>query len=119
MPDPKSTNDIRLIAQEAARQQAEVCEARRENLADKLSTLTETVSANATSIAALTQAIAALATTAQATAKTADGNEVDIGELKTNVTQLKGRPAIWALIGSAIGSGVPIALGLLLWWMNR
>jgi hypothetical protein len=119
MSDIKSTDGIRLIAQDAIRQQEQVCQARRDNLADKLTTLAEAVSANATSIAALTQTVAVLATTVQATAKTADANETDIDVLKTSVTKLKGRPAIWALIGSAIGSGVPIAVGLLLWWMSN
>lgn len=119
MSDPKSTNDIRLIAQEAARQQAEVCQARRDNLADKLAALAETVGANATSIAALTQTVSSLAATVAPLPGSIKESNVEVSELKTNVTKLKGRPAVWALIGSAIGSGVPIALGLLLWWMNR
>jgi hypothetical protein len=60
MSDPKSTNDIRLIAQGVAHQQAEVCEARRDNLTDKLAALTVTVNANAVAITTLTANIAIL-----------------------------------------------------------
>lgn len=103
MSDEKSTNDIRMIAQDVTHQQAQVCEARRDNLEDKLQTISDTVSANVTAIAALTQTVTTLAASVRS-------HDEDIKKL---------RPAFWTFVGSAVGSAVPIVVGLLFWLMSR
>ncbi len=115
MSDPKSTNDIRLIAQDVVHQQSEVCAARRDNLADKLASISTTVSANATAIGALTQAVAALTATTSAISETQDRHDAKIGVIKGSVAKLQGRPAAWAAIGAAL----PTLLGVLLWWFSK
>lgn len=117
--DAKTTNDVRMIAQDVARQQAEVCSARRDSLDDKLKTISDTVSANSTAIAALTQTVTTLAATVQANTKATDEHDRSIGVLKLDVQKLKSQPALLAVVGSAIGSAVPIIVGLLFWLMNR
>ena len=94
MIDPKSTNDVRMIALETTRQQSEVCAAKCENLEDKLRALERATASNAASITSLTTSVATMA---------------------TNVAILKGRPGVWAFIGGAI----PGLLTVLLWWFSR
>ena len=106
--DPRSTNEIRLIAQDVTRQQAEVCGARRDALTQQMTTLFETVKSNAASVASLTVAVTSLVTTVTPLAVTARENAVAIAKLK-------GRPAAWAAIGAAL----PTLLGVLLWWFSR
>lgn len=82
MTDPKSTNDIRMIASEVTHQQAEVCEAKRTNLESQLAS-------NAEAIAALT---------------------LTVNTLVTNVAVLKGHPGAWAAIGAAVPVVLALAL---------
>ena len=106
--DGKSTNEIRMIAADVVHQQTAVCEARRDNLDDKLKELAETVKANAVAIAALTTSVATMSATVTPLCATVKEHNGDIEELK-------GRPAIWAAIGAAI----PTLLGVLLWWFSK
>lgn len=108
MSDPKSTNDIRLIAQDVARQQAEVCAVRRENLGQQLEVLTETARTNTENISELTLALASLTATVTPVVSTVKEH---IGAIE----KLKGRPTVWAAIGAAL----PTLLGVLLWWFSR
>lgn len=105
---PKSTNDIRMIAQEVAHQQEEVCEARRDNLNEKLVDLTDTVRSNAKAISDLTNTVTVLATTIKTLPEDVKANQ-------TAISRLQGRPATWAAIGAAL----PTLLGVLLWWFSR
>jgi len=105
---PKSTNDIRMIALDVTRQQAEVCQARRDNIDKQLSALTETVKSNATAISALTTTVATLSATVGPLGST-------IKEHEGEIERLKGRPAVWAALGAAL----PTLLGVLLWWFSK
>jgi hypothetical protein len=106
--DPKSTNDVRLIAQDVARQQAQVCDVKRENLEQQLQALAETVKANA-------EAIASLTTTTTLVSATVTPLAVQVRNHGSSIEKLKGRPAVWAAIGAAL----PTLLGVLLWWFSK
>ena len=99
MNDPKSTNDIRMIAFDVAARQAELCAARRENLGDKIASNTATTGANAKAIAELTVAMAK-----QTTAFT---SSIDV---------LKVKMGLWA----AVGGSLPVIIALAWqWFTNR
>lgn len=104
----KSTNDIRMIATEVVRQQASVCDVRRESLEEKIAALADTVKRNAEAIASLTLSAATLTATITSLPGMVRANE-------SAIEKLKGRPAVWAAIGAAL----PTLLGVLLWWFGR
>jgi len=108
MSDLKSTNDIRLIAQEVVHQQSEVCQARRENIMQQLESMAEMSKANMENISILTTTVATLSATVQPVVLTAKENA-------STIERLKGRPAVWAAIGAAL----PTLLGVLLWWFSK
>ena len=109
--EPGDTTKMRLVAQDVIRTQAELCASKRENLIDKMITLTATVTANASAITALTASVTALL----AVMSHVDSNTDEIDTLKENVTRLKSRPALW----NAVALAIPALIGVLLWWFSR
>lgn len=108
MNDERSTNDIRMIAQEVVVQQERLCAARREGLEKMLEALATTVGHNA-------EAIAKLTTTVATTAVTLTPLAAKVQAHGSAIEKLKGRPAVWAAIGAAL----PTLLGVLLWWFSK
>jgi hypothetical protein len=108
MNDPKSTNDIRLIAQDVTNQRGELCDARRENLQTQLEAVAETAKANTDNITSLTLAVTSLTATVTPVVTT-------VKENSSAIEKLKGRPAAWA----AIGAATPTLLGVALWWFSK
>ena len=119
MSDPRSTNDIRMIAQSVAREQAELCEVHRAGLSDRTRRNADSTQANATAIAALTTNVATLATTVadmsrriEDNAKRSQENAKGIGLLEDAVNRVKNRPALLAGIGALIGGLAPLLIEL-------
>jgi len=91
MTDAKTTSEIQTITGAAIVQQSALCEAKRENLEDRLADLARTVAANASNITALT---------------------ATMGTINNEIVKLKTRPAIWAFAGAAL----PVIVQLFLEW---
>jgi chromosome segregation ATPase len=118
--DPRSTNDIRLIAQREVEQQTRVCAARQDGVDKQMETLTSATQSNTSGIADLRSTVSMLAQTVAVLAQTvsplpltiketdtrltAGQKEADarMDELRDSITKLKSRPAIWAFVGAAI-----------------
>jgi len=113
--DPKSTNDIRLIAQDVVAQQERVCQVKQGGFDKILNSLAETVQANSKAISDLTRTVAVLAKTVEPLPKAIEANETEIKANASEITRLNGRPAVWAALGAAL----PTLLGVLLWWFSK
>ena len=88
MNDPKSTNDVRMIAQDVTRTQAEICEARRDRIDDKQVLLASATAANARAVASLSEAVSALTVTVTQLASTvATQAATDATQAAINATQ--------------------------------
>ena len=98
MNDPKSTTEVRLIAQAVVEPQARLCESKRDNLEDKIAGNASVAASNVGAITALTQTV---------------------NTLVTNVAVLKGRPGMWAAIGAVAGAAVPAMREVALWWFSK
>lgn len=104
----KSTNEIRMIAEDVVSKHAEICEVKRDNLARQLADLTAQVKSNATTVASLLTTIATMSATVTPLCQT-------VKEHSGAIEKLNGRPAVWAAIGAAL----PTLLGVLLWWFSK
>jgi septal ring factor EnvC (AmiA/AmiB activator) len=121
--DPKSTNDITMIAREAIRQQAEVCEERRGRTDDRLARLSRMAEDNAKAVDKLSESIASLSATVtqlaatvayQSTTLASHGGK--ISDHDTQLAVLAVRMGIAAVIG---GSIPPIAQWVIQAIQNR
>ena len=107
--DPRSTNDVRLIAQDVTRQQAAVCAERRGRTGDKLAALTAATEANARVVATLSEAVATLTATVTQVAATVaaqsavnSAQEAKLADHETRLAVLGVRVTIAAIIGGSL-----------------
>jgi len=122
MNDPKSTNDVRMIAQDVMIPQIKICEARRDRIDDRQASLASATAANARAVAALSEAVAALTVTVTQLASTvASQAATDATQAAVNAKQemrlgkLETQQAVFAVKMGALvvaGSG---AIPLLQW----
>ena len=122
MNDPKSTTEMRLIAQDVMGPQIKICEARRDRIDDKQVLLVAATAANARAVAALSEAVAALTVTVTQLASTVAAQAAsDATQAAINVTQearlgkLETQQAVFAVKMGALvvaGSG---AIPLIQW----
>ena len=133
MNDPKSTNDVRMIAQDVTRTQAEICEARRGRLDDRQAVLVAATAANARAVAALSEAVAALtvtvtqlastvatqAATDAAQAATNATQEVRLGKLETQQAVMAVKLARAAVAGSVVGGSLPYVVEWIIQAVNH
>ena len=107
--DPKSTTDIRMIAQDVTAVQAAICSERRGRVDDRLSSLSRATAENTKSVDDLTKAVAALSATVtqlaatvayQSTTLAAQGAKVADHETKLAVLTL--RVGIAAVVGGSL-----------------
>lgn len=113
MNDPKSTNDIRMIAAEVVAQRDELCEVKRQGLDDRAREGIEMARENATSIAQLTTTVATLATTVTSIDRTAKANTLNIDSNQSAIAKLKGRHTIIVALAAALGAAAPIIVDIL------
>ena len=116
MSDPKSTTEMRMVAQEVMGPQIKICEARRDRIDDKQVMLVAATAANARAVAALSEAVAALTVTVTQLASTVAAQAAfDATQATINVTQearlgkLETQQAVFAVkVGAFVvaGSGV-------------
>ncbi len=116
MNDEKSTNDIRLIAQDVTRQQAEVCEVKRARIDDQLKALAATGEANARTVGSLSEAVARLTVTVTSLAGTVATHSTSIATHDTKLAVQDVRLALSAAVG---GSLPVIAILAWQWFSNR
>ena len=112
MNDPKSTNDVRMIAQDVTRTQSEICDARRGRLDDKQVLLAAATASNARAVASLSEAVAALTVTVTQLASTVAAQAATNATQEARLGKLETQQAVFAVkIGAAVvasGSVVPI-----------
>jgi len=86
--DPKSTTEMRIIAQDVMGPQIRVCEVQRDRINDRQAMLVEATTANARAVAALSEAVAALTVTVTQLASTvATQAATDATQAEINATQ--------------------------------
>ncbi|NIV28174.1 MAG: hypothetical protein GWN58_01310, partial [Anaerolineae bacterium] len=76
-----------------------MCTVKQGALEQIVSTVAQTVQANSKAIADLTKNVAVLAQTVKPLPKGIEDNEGEIKANASEITRLKGRPAVWAAIG--------------------
>ena len=107
--DPRSTNEVRIIAQEAAREQNRVCAVERDRIEDKLLALAGATADNTKAIEELSKLTASLSATASSLVTTAAGQSetltahgTKIAGHDTKLAVLTVRVAIAAVIGGTL-----------------
>ena len=100
--DPRSTNDIRMIAADVTQQQAEVCAERRGRIDDRLRALATTTEANARTVASLSEAVATLTITVTQLAATVATHSTTIAAHETKLAVLGVRLALSAAVGGSL-----------------
>ena len=133
MNDPKSTNDMRMIAQDVIGPQVKICEARRDRIDDKQVMLAAATAANARAVASLSEAVAALTVTVTQLASTvATQAATDAAQAATNATQaarlgkLETQQAVMAVklaraavAGSVVGGSLPYVVEWIIQVVNH
>ena len=115
MNEEKSTNDIRMIAADVTRQQAEVCEVKRARIDDQLKALTSTGEANARTVGSLSEAVARLTVTVTSLAGTVATHSTSIAAHDTKLAVLGVRLALSA----AVGGSLPVIVVLAWQWLGN
>ena len=109
--DPKSTNDVRMIAQEATAAQSRVCDVQRGRLDDRLSMLSKATEENSKSVDEISRSVASLSATVtqlaatvayQSTTLAAQGAK--ISDHDTRLAVMTVRVSIAAVIGGSLPS---------------
>ena len=105
----KSTNETRLIAQDVTRQQAQVCEARRDRLDDKLAALaiatadnTQALEELSKSVASLSATVTSLAATVAYQSSTLASQGAKISDHDTRLAVMTIRVSVAAIIGGSL-----------------
>ena len=115
MNDEKSTNDVRMIAADVTRQQAEVCEVKRARIDDQLKALASTGEANARTVGSLSEAVARLTVTVTSLAGTVATHSTAIADHETRLAVLGVRLALSA----AVGGSLPVIVVLAWQWFSN
>jgi len=120
--DPKSTNDITMIAREAIRTQADVCEERRGRADDRLNGLARTVEQNAQSVDDLSRSIASLSATVTQLAATVAYQSTTLASQGAKISDHDTRIAVLTVrmgIAAVIGGSIPPIAQWVLELINR
>jgi len=111
MNDPKSTNDVRMIAVDVTQNQVAICEERRGRIDDRLTLLayatvdnTKAVDDLSRSVAALSATVTSLAATVAYQSTTVAAQGAKISDHETRLAVLTVRVAIAAVIGGSLPS---------------
>jgi hypothetical protein len=115
MNDPKSTNDVRLIAQDVTVQQSKICNERWARIDDRLKALAATGEANARTVGALSESVTALTVTVTQLATTVATHSTAIADHETKLAVLGVRLAISA----AVGGSLPVIVVLAWQWFSN
>ena len=116
---PKSTSEIQMIAVSVVDSQVKVCDAKRENLEDKLAANAMTCGANAIAITTLVEAVATLTATVDPMAATVVVHTADVATLKTKVEVLKGRPGLWIAGATVLSTTIGVTVPAVIQWFSK